>query len=99
MGLLSTPLPQSPAHMKWIRRLLLLPVLLLALYIASWIVFVLIFGIESYYAPNPAIDTVFAPGYSEEKFAMIRSGDSHEDVLALLGEPLERSGWLGVRDS
>ena len=34
-------------------------------------------------------DTEYAPGYSESPFQAIRIGDSREDVLRALGEPLE----------
>lgn len=32
--------------------------------------------------------TIYAPGFSEEKFALVRPGMTSEDVHALLGEPL-----------
>jgi len=48
---------------------------------------------ECYCPWNPAIDTQFAPGYSEEAFRSIRAGMTEEEVLALLGEPLYASEW------
>ncbi len=33
-------------------------------------------------------DTEYAPGYSEAAFRSVQIGDSREDVIALLGEPL-----------
>jgi hypothetical protein len=35
-------------------------------------------------------DTIYAPGYSENAFRKIGAGQLEEEVLALLGEPLEK---------
>jgi outer membrane protein assembly factor BamE (lipoprotein component of BamABCDE complex) len=35
-------------------------------------------------------DTIYAPRYSEERFRDVRAGQRYEEVLVLLGEPLER---------
>lgn len=35
-----------------------------------------------------SFDTEYAPGYSEAAFRSVRIGDSREEVIALLGEPL-----------
>ncbi len=44
---------------------------------------------EAYFFPNPAIDTTFAPGYSEAKFAAIQPGMTQAEVLVHLGKPLD----------
>jgi hypothetical protein len=42
---------------------------------------------ECYCPWNPAIDTRFAPGFSEEAFSSVRPGMAEAEVVALLGEP------------
>lgn len=42
---------------------------------------------ECYCPWNPAIDTRFAPGFSEEAFSAVRPGMAEAEVVALLGEP------------
>ncbi len=57
-----------------------------------WVLFVLTIkylGPESYFYPNPAIDTVFAATFSEEKFSQIAAGMTAEEVVQLLGQPLD----------
>jgi hypothetical protein len=44
-------------------------------------------GIEGYFPLYPAIDTVFAPDYSEEGFQQIKIGDNVGRVLELVGPP------------
>lgn len=39
----------------------------------------------------PVVNTEYAPGFSEEAFAAVQIGDTEAEVLALLGEPLERN--------
>jgi len=43
---------------------------------------------ESYFAPNPTIDTHFAAGYSEVAFDKVHAGMSKSAVETLLGAPL-----------
>lgn len=45
---------------------------------------------ESYFTDYPHIDTKFAPGFSEVKFNNIQPGFTKNDVLNILGEPLEK---------
>jgi hypothetical protein len=40
-------------------------------------------------------DTEYAPGYSEEAFRAVEIGDSREEVLCLLGQPLRVYGLNG----
>lgn len=40
---------------------------------------------------TPILNTEYAPGYSGKAFRAIAVGDSEEEVLRLLGEPLERN--------
>ena len=49
------------------------------------------FGFESYCYIYPSIDTRYAHGFSEQKFAQVRTGMSMEDVVSLLGEPYHNS--------
>ena len=44
---------------------------------------------EFYFPPNPAIDTTFAPNYTEVAFKEVRRGMSRADVERLLGKPLQ----------
>lgn len=48
------------------------------------------FGFESYNYVYPSIDTRYAPGFSERKFAQVRAGMSMDEVITLLGEPCHR---------
>lgn len=41
--------------------------------------------------------TVYAPGYSENKYAKINNGMPEEDVDSLLGTPLEVDVWKGIK--
>jgi outer membrane protein assembly factor BamE (lipoprotein component of BamABCDE complex) len=45
-------------------------------------------GLESYCVIYPSIDTRYAPGFSEPKFAQVKIGMTREEVLKLLGPPL-----------
>jgi hypothetical protein len=49
-------------------------------------------GVEGYFPLNPAIDTRFAPGYSEAAWRTIRPGMSKAEVQAALGPPLNNVG-------
>jgi hypothetical protein len=44
-------------------------------------------GVESYCYLYPSIDTRYAPGFSERKFAEVRAGMSMDEVITLLGQP------------
>lgn len=44
---------------------------------------------ELYFPPDPAIDTVFAPGYSDAQFDVVTTGMTRAEVVRLLGQPLE----------
>ncbi len=60
-----------------------------------------IIGPEGYFFPCPAIDTHFAPGYSEQKFQDIQVGMTKAEVLQRLGPPLNRTtdpSWVYSRD-
>ena len=46
---------------------------------------------ELYFPPDPAIDTVFAPGSSEAQFNIVTTGMTRAEVVRLLGQPLTRS--------
>ncbi|NER27445.1 MAG: hypothetical protein F6J89_07365 [Symploca sp. SIO1C4] len=46
-------------------------------------------GLECYYRPNPTIDTVLPPEFSEEKFFSIKPGMDRNEVIALLGKPTQ----------
>jgi outer membrane protein assembly factor BamE (lipoprotein component of BamABCDE complex) len=45
---------------------------------------------ETYFSPDPGINTYFSSGYTEEGFNQIQTGDSKERVLELVGKPLMR---------
>ena len=45
-------------------------------------------GPEGYFFPYPAIDTQFTAGYSEEGFQQIRPGMTKQEVLNLIGPPI-----------
>jgi outer membrane protein assembly factor BamE (lipoprotein component of BamABCDE complex) len=49
-------------------------------------------GVESYCYVYPSIDTRYASGFSESKFAEVRAGMSMNEVITLLGEPYHRGG-------
>lgn len=58
-------------------------------------------SIESYFPFNPAIDTRFAPGYSEEAFASLQVGMTKDEVLQRLGPPLNAQAdqsWVYSED-
>ena len=46
-------------------------------------------GGESYFYLYPAIDTRFAPGYSETAFEKVKVGMTKDEVLSLLGPPFD----------
>jgi hypothetical protein len=46
---------------------------------------------------DPFRTTVYAPGYSEDKFQSIRSGMSDSEVIRILGEPLKDDPNAGYR--
>lgn len=48
---------------------------------------IFVVGIECYYRPNPLIDTVLPPDFSEEKFFSIKPEMDINAVIALLGQP------------
>ena len=54
-------------------------------------------GTESYCVIYPSIDTRYAAGFSERKFAEIRVGMTKEEVLRILGAPMHgmHSGTSG----
>ena len=55
-------------------------------------------GVESYCYVYPSIDTRYAHGFSEEKFAEVRAGMSMDEVITLLGQPYHSgSGRNSVR--
>jgi hypothetical protein len=55
--------------------------------------------IVNYSAITPLCNTEYAPGYSGRAFRAVAYGDSEEQVLALLGEPLVRhDGGSGGAD-
>ena len=57
-------------------------------------------GVESYCYVYPSIDTRYASGFSERKFAEVRAGMSMDEVITLLGEPYHRGvGRSSVRRS
>jgi hypothetical protein len=61
--------------------------LLILLFIALWA-----YGrMEAYCFFNPDIDTEYATGFSEERFAMAEIGMSGVAVEAILGKPMEVS--------
>lgn len=78
--------------------------LLLAFIVLSGMVFLgaaLWAGPEGYFLLYPAIDTRFAAGYSEANFRKVQPGMSKDEVLALLGPPLNdvsHQGWSYSED-
>jgi len=48
------------------------------------------FGFESYCYVYPSIDTRYASGFSEHKFAQVHAGMSMGEVITLLGEPYHK---------
>lgn len=59
-------------------------------------------GPEGYFFPYPAIDTRFAPDYSETQFQQIEPGMFKAKVLAKLGLPLNQTdeqGWVYSEDN
>jgi len=40
----------------------------------------------------PEIDTIFAPGFSQQKFSQIEAGMTKQEILDILGEPLNIMG-------
>lgn len=66
--------------------------LLMMILLMSYSSFVLlwIYGhSESYCVFYPSINTSYAPSYTEKKFDLIKKGMRKEDVLKLIGAPLE----------
>lgn len=57
--------------------------------------FILILFPEQYFTPAPAIGTTFAKGYDEARFDQIQPGMSRDEVIALLGDPLEKMTLVG----
>lgn len=60
-------------------------------------------GLQGYLlAPIRKPDTEYAPGYTEKGFREVRLGQTRDDVIALLGQPLHKrsvrkgaaEGWL-----
>lgn len=44
--------------------------------------------VEVYFPPYPAVDTRFAPGYSEAAFQRLEVGMTRDEVLDRIGRPL-----------
>ena len=62
----------------------------------------LVFFTEGYFFPYPAIDTKFAPQYSEAQFEQIRLGMTKEEILTRLGPPLNNPddpSWVYSEDN
>lgn len=58
-------------------------------------------GPEGYFILYPAIDTRFAPGYSEANFRKVQPGMSKDEVLQLLGQPFNdvaHQAWIYSED-
>lgn len=58
-------------------------------------------GPEGYFLLYPAIDTRFAPGYSEANFRKVQPGMSKDEVLQLLGQPFNdvaHQAWIYSED-
>jgi len=49
---------------------------------------------EQYFAPAPAIGTLFSPHHSEAGFDQIRAGMTEAEVVELLGEPLSKERFI-----
>lgn len=86
-------------HLSFI--FLLIP---LTLTVLSCGLFILLFafGPEGYFFPYPAIDTRFAPGYSEQAFQQIQVGMTKEEVWKRLGPPLngvDEPVWIYSEDN
>lgn len=65
------------------------------------LLFLAFIGIESYFPLYPAIDTRFAPGYTEQAFAALEVGMTKEEVLQRLGPPLNAQAdpaWVYSED-
>lgn len=59
-----------------------------------FIAFIVLFPLLEEPCPwNPWIDTVCAPGFTEEKFQQIKIGMTIKEVEALLGPPLNVPDW------
>lgn len=52
-----------------------------------FVVFFAFLPFENYNYLWPSVDTHYAPGFSEAKFAKITNGMASSDVLTLLGQP------------
>lgn len=81
--------------------LLLIPLTLTVLS-CGLLILVVAVGPEGYFFPYPAIDTRFAPGYSEQAFQQIQIGMTKEEVLQRLGPPLNNVGdfvWIYAEDN
>jgi len=50
---------------------------------------------EMHFPLNPYIDTIFAKGFSWEKFKKVEIGMSQEEVKTMLGEPLKITDYEG----
>lgn len=49
---------------------------------------------EQYFAPAPAIGTLFSANYSEAKFDQIRAGMTETEVVELIGDPLSKDRFI-----
>lgn len=75
---------------------------LLVLGVLAILSLLLLASTEEYFFLYPAIDTRFAPGYSEAEFHNIQAGMTKEDVLQRLGPPLntiEEQSWIYSEDN
>jgi len=74
-----------------------------SLAIAGWaLVGASYFFIETYFSPNPYIDTQFADDFSWEAWKKIESGMSKQQVRQLIGNPLTEysgpyGGYFGIK--
>ncbi len=81
--------------------LLLIPLTITVLS-CGLLILVVAVGPEGYFFPYPAIDTRFAPGYSEQAFQQIQIGMTKEEVLQRLGPSLNNVGdfvWIYAEDN
>lgn len=95
----------SPKHMRVNWRTVWYGVFLIlgSLAIAGWIIVgISMFFIESYFSPNPYIDTKFSDGFTWETWQQVDSGMTKADVRNLLGNPYGEGyggygGYFGIK--
>ena len=76
-------------------------VILFIFLLLIFLFFSLVFFLEGYFFPYPAIDTQFAPQYSEAQFEQIKPGMTKEEILTRLGPPLNNPddpAWIYSND-